>query len=325
MRRREFIALLGGAAVAWPVSGRAQQPGKVYRVGFLWDSPAVFAEAIEAFRRGLRDLGWIEGRNIAIEYRWTEGRPERMRELAEELVRLKVDIIVVPSSIYTEAAKRATSTIPIICVSHAAPVESGHVVSLARPGGNITGLSIMLPETSVKTMELLKEAVPTLSRLAVVWDPATPSHGPGLKAVKAAGPALGLRIQSVPVRSATEYDSAFTAIVGERADAVLMLTTPLYIAGAGRLAELAIKHRLPLFGPREFAKAGGLLSFGPNRVDLFRRGAIYVDKVLKGANPADLPVEQPTKFELLINLKTAKLLGLTVPPSLLARADEVIE
>ena len=174
-------------------------------------------------------------------------------------------------------------------------------------------------------MELLKEAVPTLSGVAVVWDPATPSHGPGLKAVKTAGPALGLRIQSVPVRSATEYDNAFTAIVGEHADAVLMLTTPLYIAGAGQLAELAIKHRLPLFGPREFAKAGGLLSFGPNRVDLFRRGAIYVDKVLKGANPADLPVEQPTKFELLINLKTAKALGLTVPPTLLTRADEVIE
>jgi putative ABC transport system substrate-binding protein len=174
-------------------------------------------------------------------------------------------------------------------------------------------------------MELLKEAVPTLSGVAVVWDPATPSHGPGLKAVKTGGPALGLRIQSVPVRSATEYDNAFTAIVGEHADAVLMLTTPLYIAGAGQLAELAIKHRLPLFGPREFAKAGGLLSFGPNRVDLFRRGAIYVDKVLKGANPADLPVEQPTKFELLINLKTAKALGLTVPPTLLTRSDEVIE
>jgi putative ABC transport system substrate-binding protein len=325
MKRREFITLLGGAVVAWPLMAHGQQPGKVYRVGFLWDRPAVFAEAIEAFRRGLRDLGWIEGRNIVIEYRWAEGRPERIRELAEELVQLKVDIIVVPSSIYTEAAKRATSTIPIIFMSHAGPIESGHVDSLSRPGGNITGLSVMLPETSVKTMELLKEALPALSRVAVVWDPATPSHGPGLKAVTAAGPALGLQIQSVPVRSATEYDSAFTAIVGEHADAVLMLTTPLYIAGSGRLAELAIKHKLPLFGPREFAKAGGLLSFGPNRIDLFRHGAIYVDKVLKGANPADLPVEQPTKFELLINLKTAKVLGLTVPPTLLTRADEVIE
>ena len=325
LKRRRFITLLGAAAASLPLAARAQETRKLYRLGFLWDSPAVFAEAIEAFRRGLRDLGWIEGRNIVIEYRWAEGRPERMRELAEELVRLKVDIIVVPSSIYTEAAKRATSTIPIIFMSHAGPIESGHVDSLSRPGGNITGLSVMLPETSVKTMELLKEAVPALSRVAVVWDPATPSHGPGLKAVKAAGPTLGLRIQSVPVRSASEYDSAFTAIVGEHADAVLMLGTPLYFAGAGRLAELAIKHKLPLFGPREFAKAGGLLSFGPNRVEMFRHGAIYVDKVLKGANPADLPVEQPTKFELIINLKTAKALGFTISPTLLARADEVIE
>jgi putative ABC transport system substrate-binding protein len=325
MRRREFITLLGAAAAALPIAARAQETRKLYRVGFLGDSPTVFAEATEAFRRGLRDLGWVEGQNIAIEYRWAEGRPERMRESAEELVRLKVDIIVVPSSIYTEAAKRATSTIPIIFMSHAEPIESGHVESLSRPGGNITGLSIMLPETSVKTMELLKEAVPGLSRVAVIWDPATPSHGPGLKAVRAAGPALGLRIQSVPIRSATEYDSGFTTIVGEQADAVLMLGTPLYFAGAGRLAELAIKYKLALLGAREFAKAGGFLSFGSNRVDLFRHGAIYVDKVLKGANPADLPVEQPTKFELLINLKTANLLGLIVPPQLLARADEVIE
>jgi len=325
MLRRDFITRLGAAAAALPLAARAQETRKLYRVGFLGDSPAVFADAIEAFRRELVDLGWSEGPNIAIEYRWAEGRLERMHELAEELVRLKVDIIVVPSSIYTEVAKRATSTIPIIFMSHAGPIESGHVDSLSRPGGNITGLSVMLPETSVKTMELLKEAVPALSLVAVIWDPATPSHGPGLKAVKAAGPALGLRIQSVPVHSATEYDSGFTSIVGEHADAVLMLGTPLYFAGAARLAELAIKHKLPLLGAREFAKAGGLLSFGANRVDLFRHGAIYVDKILKGANPAELPVEQPTKFELLINLKTAKLLGLILPPQLLARADEVIE
>jgi ABC-type uncharacterized transport system substrate-binding protein len=183
----------------------------------------------------------------------------------------------------------------------------------------------MLPETSVKGMELLKEAVPALSRVAVVWDPATPSHKPGLHAVELAAPGFRLQLQTLPVRSAAEYDGAFAAMSRERADAVLMLTTPLYIAGAGRLAELAIKHKLPLFGPREFAKAGGLLSYGPNRVDLFRRGAIYVDKILKGANPADLPVEQPTKFELLINLKTAKVLGIEIPSQLLARADEVIE
>ena len=326
MRRREFITLLGGAAAAWPLVARAQQAGKIYRIGFLWDSPDAFLDALEAFRQGLRDLGYVEGRNIAIEYRWAEGKPERMRELAEELVRLKVDVIVAPSSIYTEAAKRATSTIPIIFVSHAEPLGSRHVTSLARPGGNITGLSLMMTETNVKGLELLKEAVPGISRVAVIFDPATPSHGPGLKAVKAAGPTLGLRIQSVPVRSATEFDSAFTAIVRERADAVLVLSTPLFISGAKRLAELSLAHKLPsLFGPKHHVQEGGLMSYSPDRADLWRRGAIYVDKILRGIDPADLPVQQPTKFELAINLKTAKSIGLAIPPALLDRADEVIE
>ena len=326
MRRREFITLLGGAAAAWPLVARAQQAGKIYRIGFLWDSPDAFLDALEAFRQGLRDLGYVEGRNIAIEYRWAEGKPERMRELAEELVRLKVDVIVAPSSIYTEAAKRATSTIPIIFVSHADPLGSRHVASLARPGGNITGLSLMMTETNVKGLELLKEAVPGISRVAVIFDPATPSHGPGLKAVKAAGPTLGLRIQSVPVRSATEFDSAFTAIVGERADAVLVLSTPLFISGGKRLAELSLAHKLPsLFGPKHHVQEGGLMSYSPDRADLWRRGAIYVDKILRGIDPADLPVQQPTKFEIAINLKTAKSIGLAIPPSLLGRADEVIE
>jgi ABC-type uncharacterized transport system substrate-binding protein len=326
MRRREFITLLGGAAAAWPLVARAQQAGKIYRIGFLWDSPDAFLDALEAFRQGLRDLGYVEGRNIAIEYRWAEGKPERMRELAEELVRLKVDVIVAPSSIYTEAAKQATSTIPIIFVSHADPLGSRHVTSLARPGGNITGLSLMMTETNVKGLELLKEAVPGISRVAVIFNPATPSHGPGLKAVKAAGPTLGLRIQSVPVRSAPEYDSAFAAIVGERADAVLVLSTPLFISGAKRLAELSLAHKLPsLFGPKHHVQEGGLMSYSPDRADLWRRGALYVDKILRGIDPADLPVQQPTKFELAINLKTAKSIGLAIPRTLLDRADEVIE
>ena len=326
MRRREFITLLGGAAAAWPLVARAQQAGKIYRIGFLWDSPDAFLDALEAFRQGLRDLGYVEGRNIAIEYRWAEGKPERMRELAEELVRLKVDVIVAPSSIYTEAAKQATSTIPIIFVSHADPLGSRHVTSLARPGGNITGLSLMMTETNVKGLELLKEAVPGISRVAVIFDPATPSHGPGLKAVKAAGPTLGLRVQSVPVRSAPEYDSAFAAIVGERADAVLVLSTPLFISGAKRLAELSLAHKLPsLFGPKHHVQEGGLMSYSPDRADLWRRGALYVDKILRGIDPADLPVQQPTKFELAINLKTAKSIGLAIPRTLLDRADEVIE
>ena len=325
MRRREFITLLGGAA-AWPLAAQAQQPGKVYRIGFLWDSPDAFLDALEAFRQGLRELGYVEGRNIAIEYRWAEGKPERMRELAEELVRLKVDVIMAPSSIYTAAAKRATSTIPIIFMSHADPLGSGHVASLARPGGNITGLSLMMTETNVKGLELLKEAVPGISRVAVIFDPATPSHGPGLKAVKAAGPALGLRIQSVPVRSATEYDSAFTAIVrGTRRRGPGPLDPSFHRRGkAARGTRLA--HKLPsLFGPKHHVQEGGLMSYSPDRADLWRRGAIYVDKILRGIDPADLPVQQPTKFELVINLKTAKSIGLAIPPAFLARADEVIE
>jgi len=322
-RRKTLLALLALGAV--PLAAVAQPAGKVYRIGFLWDSPAAFPDAIEAFRQGLRDLGYVEGRNIAIEYRWAEGKPERMRELAEELVRLKVDLIMAPSSIYTGAAKRATSTIPIVFLSHADPLRSGHIASLGHPGGNITGVSLMMTETNVKGLELFKEAVPGLSHVAVIWDPATPSHGPGLKAVEAAGPSLGLRILSVPVRSATEYESAFSTMMRERADGVLVLSTPLFIAGAKPLAELALTHKLPsLFGPKHHVLAGGLMSYSPDRPALYRRGAIFVDKILKGAKPADLPVEQPTKFELVINLKTARAIGLTIPKSVLTRADEVI-
>ncbi len=326
MDRRTFIASIAGAVLCAPLAALAQQAGKVYRVGFLWDSPDVFPDALEAFRQGLRELGYVEGRNIAIEYRWAEGKPERMRELAEELVRLKVDVIMAPSSIYTGAAKRATAKIPIIFMSHADPLGSGHITTLGRPGGNITGLSLMMTETNVKGLEMFKEAIPGLSRVAVIWDPATPSHGPGLKAIEIAGPSLGLAIQAVAVRSATEYASAFSAIVRERANGVLVLSTPLFIAGAKRLAELALTHKLPsLFGPKHHVAAGGLMSYSPDRADLWRRGAIYVDKILKGANPADLPVQQPTKFELVINLKTAKALGIQIPNSILLRADEVIE
>jgi ABC-type uncharacterized transport system substrate-binding protein len=325
MDRRTFIASMVGTVLPAPLTAAAQA-GKVYRVGFLWDSPAMFPDAIEAFRRGLRDLGWVEGQNIVVEYRWGEGRHDRLHDLAEELVRLKVDVIVAGGSFYTEAAKRATSTIPIIFVSHADPIRSGHVASLARPGANITGVALMMTETNAKGLELLKEAVPGLSRVAVIWDPATPSHGPGLKAVEVAGRTLGLQLQPVAVRSATEFDSAFSAMVRERAGGLLVLSTPIFIAGAKRLAELAITHKLPsMFGPRHHVEAGGLMSYSPDRADIFRRGAIYVDKVLKGAKPADLPVEQPTKFELVINLKTAKALGLTISQSFLVRADQVIQ
>jgi putative ABC transport system substrate-binding protein len=320
------MATLILALLVAPLAAEAQQSGKVYRIGFLWDTPAVWPHALQAFREGLRDLGWVEGQNIVVEYRWAEGRFERLPGLVEELVRVKVDLIVAPTSIYTGAAKRTTSTIPIVFASHADPIGSGHVGSLARPGTNATGLTIVMSETMAKSLELLKATVPGLSRVSVIWDPATPSHRPGLKAVEDTGRALGLRLHTLAVGSAAEFDSAFAAIVQERAGAVLVLSTPLFIGGAKRLAELALTHKLPtMFGPREHVEAGGLLSYSPDRADLYRRAASYVDKILKGANPADLPVQQATKFELVINLKTAKALRLTIPPLVLARADEIIE
>ena len=328
MKRREFITLLGGAAasIGCPPPLRAQQAGKLRRVGFMWDSPTVFPDAMEAFRRELRELGYVEGRTISLEYRYAEGNPERMRVSAEELVRLKVDAIVAPSSIYTAAAKRATSTIPIIFMSHADPLGTGHVASLSRPGGNATGLSLMMTETNVKLLELFKEAVPALARVAVVYDPSTPSHTPGLAAIKAAGPKLNVRIQPVAVSNAAQYEPAFAAMVAERAEGVLFLSTPLYSADAKQLADLALAHKLAsMFGPKQHVVSGGLISYSPDRKDLWRRGAILLDKVLKGSAPANLPVEQPTKFELVINLKTAKAIGISFSETFLGRADEVIE
>jgi putative ABC transport system substrate-binding protein len=320
------MALFGGAAAAWPLAADAQQRAKPYRIGFLWENSATFPEALEAFRQELRQLGYVEGQNLLIDYRWAEGDPERMRAQAEELVRLPVDVIVAPSSIYTAAAKTATSTIPIIFLSHADPLRTGHVASLARPGGNVTGFSLMMTETNVKGLELLKETVPGLVRVAVLFDPATPSHAPGLKAAEAAGPSLQLQIQPVAASSAAEYEAAFSKMAQERAQAVLVLSTPLFIAGAKPLAELGLKHRLPsLFGPKEHVAAGGLMSYSPDRADLWRRGAGYVDRIFRGAKPADLAVQQPIKFELAINLRTAKAIRLAVPDAILARADEVIE
>jgi len=324
--RRTFLVNVTGGLLAVPLCVGAQQTGKAYRIGFVWDSPTVWPHALEAFRQGLRELGWVEGQNIIVEYRWAEGRFDRLPGLMTELVHLKVDLIVAPTSIYTGAAKRATSTIPIVFVSHADPVGSGHVASLARPGANATGLTIIMSETMAKSLELLKATIPGITRVAVIWDPATPSHVPGLKAVEAVGRTLDLRLQPLAVRGATEFDNAFSAMVREHAGAVLVLSTPLYMGESKRLAEVALTHKLPtMFGPREHVEVGGLLSYGPDRADLYRRAAAYVDKILKGANPADLPVQQATKFELVINLKTAKALGLTIPQSVLLRADEVIQ
>lgn len=322
--RRAFLVLAATLLLPGPAAGQA--PGKVYRVAFLWDTPSVWPHALDAFRTGLRDLGWVEGSNLVLEFRWIEGKFDRLPVIAEALARAKVDVIVAPTSIYTGAAKRATSTIPIVFMSHADPVGSGHVQSLARPGTNATGLTIVMSETMAKSVELLRTMLPGLTHLGVIFDPATPSHVPALKAVEQTAQRLGVRVHATAVSRAAEFESAFGALAHDLVGAVLVLSTPLFMAGAKHLAELGLAHRLPtMFGPREHVVAGGLASYSPDRADLYRRGAAYVDKILKGANPAELPVQQATKFELVLNQKTAKALGIKIPSPILTRADEIIE
>ena len=326
-RRRQFL-IAAGAFIAAPRAAKAQQAGKLYRIGYLGNTastPETLALR-DAFRQGLRERAWVEGQNIVIEYRWAEGKLERLPELAAELVRLKVDLIFANSSVFVEPARRATQTIPIVFALHADPVGSGHVASLGRPGGNITGLSLMQSEFTVKGLELLKEVVPLATRIAVLWNPATPSHGPGLKAIEAATPALGVRVQPLAVRAPEDFEGAFAAMARERAEALLVIAASIFFTAQRQLGELAMKQRLPtMFGARGHAELGGLLSYSANYPDLMRRSAAYVDKILKGAKPGDLPVEQSTKFELVVNLKTAKSLGITIPPSVMLRADEVIQ
>jgi putative ABC transport system substrate-binding protein len=328
MDRRTFISGVTVSLLAAPLAAGAQQGGKVYRVGILGEKVADPAEARlwQAFQLGLRDLGWIADRNIRFEYRWAEGNSARYPELAADLVRLKVDLILARGSTHVQAAKRATSSIPIIFVTHADPVRTGHVASLARPGGNITGLAILLTDLAPKELELLSSIVPVAKRIAVLRSPDTPSHTPAIKVLHEAARTLGVQLQVVGARTGADLEGAFSAMAGERAQAVLVLAYSGFTAERQRLAELALRHRLAtMFGVKDHAEAGGLVSYAADFGDLFRRGAIYVDKILKGAKPAELPVEQATKFELVINLKTAKTLGLTIPRSILARADQVIE
>jgi putative ABC transport system substrate-binding protein len=325
MKRRKFITLLGGAAV-WPLAARAQQPAKVARIGFLGLGPAsAWSSRVEALRAGLRDLGWVEGKNIVIEFRWADG-VRQLPQLAAELVSMNVDIIFAPSSTMVEPARQATRTIPIVFSNHADPIGTGHVASLPRPGGNITGLSELATELNAKELEMLKEVVPQVTRIGVLWNPTTPSQAPGLQSVKAAGERLGLTLYMVPATTATDFDDAFMSMVRENVGAVLVVPAPVTTMERARLAELALKHWLPtMFAAKENVEAGGLMSYGADRNDLSRRAALYVDKILKGAKPADLPVEQASKYQLVINLKTAKALGLEIPPGVLALADEVIE
>ena len=311
-----------------PLAAEAQSAVKPPRVGYLGSgSPSADAPYRETFREGLRERGWIEGQNVVIESRWAEGRLDRLPDLAAELVRLKVDVIFAPSTASTAAAQNATRTIPVVMAMVGTPVERGTIASLARPGGNVTGLSMNVGVGIVgKQLELLKEVVPKISRVAVLGNPDEPQYGPMVKEAEMVGRALGVRLQVLEARGPNEFDRAFAAMVRQRAEALWVLSGAVYFLHQRQLADLAAKSRLPTTnGYREYVDAGGLLAYGPNIREFWRRAAAYVDKVLQGAKPADLPVEQPTKFELVINLKTAKTLGLTIPQSVLLRADEVIQ
>lgn len=332
MERRKFITLLGGAAIAWPRAAFAQPVTKPSRIGILVTGALDSAEqqaTLDAFRQGLRERGYVEGQNIAIEYRTVDGKIERFPELATELVRLNLDLIVAANTPAARAAKEATTAIPIVVPVMGDPVGDGLVASLARPGGNITGLTFLGPELATKRLELLKQALPTVSRVAALWHPVAFSESTTremMRKMEAAARTLLVQLQLVEVREAAEFDRAFLAMARERADALIVLPSPMLFTERRHIVDLATRHRLPSIAmAREYAKLGGLMSYGASIRDLFRRAGAYVDMILHGAKPADLPVQQPTKFELVINLKTAKALGLEVPPTLLARADDVIE
>jgi len=330
MDRRTFLSTLTGNLLAAPLAAEAQPAAKIARIGLLGgNDPVVSAHLLEAFRQGLRDLGYVEGRNVLIEYRFAEGKFERLPALAAELVALKVDVILATTVLTAVAAKQAIKTIPIVFFAAADPIRSGLVTSLARPGGNVTGLSVLSPELIGKRLELLKQAVPGISRVAILWEP----DGGGertdkdmLKRAEVAGQALGVRLQYVEARGPADFDRAFSDMTRAHAGALTVLPSPMFFNERRHLVDLAAKHRLPAgYAWREGADAGDLISYGPSIADLYRRAATYVDKILKGAKPGDLPIEQPTKFELIINLKTAQALGLTIPQSLLRQADQVIE
>ena len=318
--------LLATVLLTTASSAEAEQPAKTPRAGFLTAaSPSSIAARVAAFRQGLRELGYVEGKNIVVEYRYAEGKRDRLNELAAEVVRLKVDVIVTTGPTTTRSSKEATNTIPIVMAQDSDPVGNGFVASLARPGGNITGLSTQNPEINGKRLELLKEIVPRLSRVAVLGSSTTPGNPQALRETELAAGVFGVRIQYLDVRGPKDIETAFKAASTGRPDVLLVLASPVFVLQRTQIADLAVKSRLPaIYDRQEFVDDAGLMSYGTNFPDLYRRAATYVDKILKGAKPADLPVEQPTKFELVINLKAAKQIGLTIPPNVLARADRVI-
>jgi putative ABC transport system substrate-binding protein len=326
MKRRTFLSLLAGAAASSllsPRAARAQQGKRMPRVGVLWPNPPA---TFDAMRQGLTEFGYVEGQSIAFEFRWAEGKLDQLAELAAGLVRLKVDVIVTLAPQATLAAKHATQTIPIVFVAMGDPVASGVVDSLARPGANATGTTRMIAEMSAKHVELLKEAVPSLATLAVLWNPTNSSHRAALESVVAAARSLSLELHPLEVRGAAELDGVFEAVVRKKADGLLFIADPVFFIQLRRIAEFVSSRRVPTIANfTEFPRLGGLMGYAPSLPDEFRHAAGHIDKILKGAKPADLPVEQPTRFQLVINLNAAKGLGLEVPPMLLARADEVIE
>ena len=325
MKRREFITLLGGAA-AWPIAAGAQGAAKTARIGFLGaDTQSGIEIRLERFRAGLRDLGYVEGDNIFIDFRWAEGNYLRLAEFAAELVRLKVDLLATYGTPATLAAKQATTTVPIVMIVSGDAIATGIVASLARPGGNVTGSTFFGPELNAKGVELLKEAFPSASRVAILLNPDNPVNALVLQAMVLTANKLKLELQPFEVRTGGELQSVFSKMITTNLDAIAITDDTLFVANAGRIANIIANNRLPSVGFVDFAQVGGLIGYGVNFPDLWHRGAYFVDRILKGAKPADLPVQQPTKFELVINQKTAKALGISILPQLLARADEVIE
>lgn len=323
MKRRAFLSGVALGLVAGPLCAQAPQAGILRRIGILSSGAS---SNVEAFRQGLRDLGWIEGQSVVIEARYAGEHLDRLPELAAELVGRRVEVILATSSTFVRAAKQATATIPIVFSAHNDPVGTGDVASLARPGGTITGVTQMATDLTAKQLQILREVVPNAMHIAVLWNPTTPSHVPSLSEVKAAAQVLGVRLQILQAASLSEFERAFATAAREGAAAALILTSPASYSARGSIAALELNQRLPtMLGYREYVEAGGLISYAPSLAALGRSAAAYVDKILRGAKPADLPVEQPTRFQLVLNLRTAKLLGLKIPPSVLLRADEVIQ
>ena len=328
MNRREFFTVIGGASAVWPLGARAQQPERAARIGFLGAASATApgnVQRVQAFEAGLRDLGYIEGKNVVFEFRWADGDYDRLPELAAELLRLNIDVLVTYGTPGTLAAKRATATVPIVMAVSGDAVATGIVASLSRPGGNVTGSTFFNPELVAKRFELIKEALPSIVLVGLLFNPDNALDGSLLQIAIKTAQALNLEVKPLPARTPDDISAALSAMEASHMDAVTTTDDAMFVSNPQTIAQAATRSRLPLFGSIELARAGALIGYGPNIVELYRRAAVFVDKIIKGAKPADIPVEQPTKFELVVNLRTAKALRLEIPPTLIALAEDVVE